>query len=110
MLDSLRTQLRILLRSQRPLDISFCCNIRDMNNGTMIAYCRCERTRKVALMTALLQEAGFSQQEKALKIIAKSLFRELKENGYDSRQIVSVSSELISLVTSDLRINRSAAT
>ncbi len=61
-------------------------------------------------MTALLQEAGFSQQEKALKIIAKSLFRELKENGYDSRQIVSVSSELISLVTSDLRINRSAAT
>ena len=61
-------------------------------------------------MTALLREAGFSQQEKALKIIAKSLFRELKDNGYDSRQIVSVSSELLSLVTSDLRINRSAAT
>lgn len=61
-------------------------------------------------MTALLQEAGFSQQEKALKIIAKSLFRELKDNGYDSRQIVSVSSELLSLVTSDIRINRTATT
>lgn len=60
-------------------------------------------------MTALLQEAGFCQQEKALKIIAKSLFRELKENGYDSRQIVSVSSELLSLVTSDIRVNRSPA-
>ncbi len=60
-------------------------------------------------MTALLQEAGFGQQEKALKIIAKSLFRELKENGYDSRQIVSVSSELLSLVTSDIRVNRSTA-
>lgn len=59
-------------------------------------------------MSPLLYEATLSEQEKALKIIAKSLFRELKENGYDSRQIVSVSSELISLVTTDLRTTRSA--
>ena len=59
-------------------------------------------------MSPLLHQSGFRQQEKALKIIAKSLFRELKENGYDSRQIVSVSSELISLVTTDLRTTRSA--
>jgi hypothetical protein len=41
--------------------------------------------------------------EKALRIIAKSLFRELKQNGYNSKQIVSLSSELLALVTLDLR-------
>jgi len=43
------------------------------------------------------------QHGKALKIIAKSLFRELKQHGYDSHQIVSVSTELLELVTSDLQ-------
>jgi hypothetical protein len=41
--------------------------------------------------------------DRSLKILAKSIFRELKQNGYDSRHIVSLSTELISLVTSDLR-------
>ncbi len=55
-------------------------------------------------MSPLLSEISPSPgNEKALKIIAKSLFRELKQHGYDCRQIVSVSSELISLVTLDLR-------
>jgi hypothetical protein len=55
-------------------------------------------------MSPLMSEAAPLQEHtKALKIIAKSLFRELKENGYDSRQIVTLTSELISLVTSDLR-------
>jgi len=41
--------------------------------------------------------------DRSLKIIAKSLFKELKENGYDTRQIVNLSTELLSLVTSELR-------
>jgi len=55
-------------------------------------------------MSPLLREVvRAGQNDKALKIIAKSLFRELKEHGYDCRQIVSVSTELLGLVTTDLR-------
>lgn len=55
-------------------------------------------------MSALLNQISVqANHDKALKIIAKSLFRELKEHGYDCRQIVSLSSELLSLVTTDLR-------
>lgn len=48
-------------------------------------------------------------QDRSLKIIAKSLFKELKENGYDNRQIVNLSTELLSLVTSELRAGDQAA-
>ena len=41
--------------------------------------------------------------ERPIKIIAKSLFRELRSNGYDDRQIVALSAELISLLTVDIR-------
>jgi hypothetical protein len=42
------------------------------------------------------------EREKALKILAKSIFKELKSQGYDSRQIVGLATELIAQVTSDL--------
>lgn len=48
--------------------------------------------------------------DRSLKIIAKSLFKELKENGYDHRQIVNLSTELLSLVTTELKDNQEAAT
>ncbi len=61
-------------------------------------------------MSSLLTQVGIkADHDKALKIIAKSLFRELKENGYDPREIVSLSTELISLVTSDIRGGRKIA-
>jgi len=40
---------------------------------------------------------------KALKILAKSIFRELKAQGYDPKQVVGLATELISLVTTDLQ-------
>jgi hypothetical protein len=40
---------------------------------------------------------------KGAKILAKSLFKELRGSGYSANQILSVSSELIDLVTQDLR-------
>src|SRR5688572_13578269 len=50
------------------------------------------------------QEAARSMQEreKALKILARSIFKELKSQGYEAKQIVSLATELISQVTSDL--------
>jgi hypothetical protein len=40
---------------------------------------------------------------KALKILAKSIFKELKGQGYDNKQVVSLATELISLVTDELQ-------
>lgn len=40
---------------------------------------------------------------KGTKILAKSLFKELRTNGYSANQILSLSSELIDLITQDLR-------
>lgn len=58
-------------------------------------------------MGALINEANSTRlHDRSLKIIAKSLFRELKENGYDNRQIVNLSTELLSLVTTELRDNQ----
>jgi hypothetical protein len=61
-------------------------------------------------MATLVTQLPAGQHDRSLKIIAKSLFKELKANGYDSRHIVSLSTELISLVTSDLRGEQAAAT
>jgi hypothetical protein len=43
-----------------------------------------------------------ADREKALKILAKSIFKELKSQGYDTKQVVGLATELISLVTTDL--------
>ena len=40
---------------------------------------------------------------KGTKILAKSLFKELRSNGYSPNQILSLSTELIDLVTQGLR-------
>lgn len=55
------------------------------------------------MATIVTQALSGHAQDRSLKIIAKSLFKELKANGFDSRHIVSLSTELISLVTSELR-------
>lgn len=39
----------------------------------------------------------------APKILAKSFFKELRENGYDHNAIVAISTELLDLVTQELR-------
>ncbi len=45
----------------------------------------------------------------ATKILAKSLFKELRGNGYTPNQILGLSTELIDLVTQDLRDANAAA-
>jgi len=39
---------------------------------------------------------------KALAILAKSIFRELRGQGYEPAQIVSFATEILSLVTNDI--------
>jgi hypothetical protein len=43
-----------------------------------------------------------SPDPKSLKILAKSIFRELRGQGYSPTQIVSFSAEIIELVTTEL--------
>jgi len=47
--------------------------------------------------------APHPNREKALKILSKSIYKELRQNGYEPRQIVALASEIISLVTSDIK-------
>lgn len=42
-------------------------------------------------------------RERALKILSKSIYRELRQNGYEPKQIVALATELVSLVTSDIK-------
>lgn len=42
-------------------------------------------------------------RERALKILSKSIYRELRQNGYEPKQIVALATELVSLVTTDIR-------
>ncbi|MBI5070694.1 MAG: hypothetical protein HZB56_20930 [Deltaproteobacteria bacterium] len=45
---------------------------------------------------------------KGTRILAKSLFKELRGSGYSANQILGLSTELIDLVTQDLRDASSA--
>jgi len=42
-------------------------------------------------------------RERALKILSKSIYKELRQNGYEPKQIVALATELISLVTTDIK-------
>ena len=42
-------------------------------------------------------------REKALKILSKSIYKEQRQNGYEPKMIVALATELISLVTSDIK-------
>ena len=48
-------------------------------------------------------QASLGERDRAIKILAKSIFRELKMNGYETRQIVALSSELLGLVTTNMK-------
>lgn len=42
-------------------------------------------------------------EPRALQILAKSVFRELKGSGYDRSDIVAFATEMLSLVSTDIR-------
>jgi len=43
------------------------------------------------------------------RILARSFYRELRENGYTPRQLLALSTELIDLITRDLQAERKGA-
>jgi hypothetical protein len=50
-----------------------------------------------------LQPQGRNERDKAIRILAKSIYRDLRQQGYDTREIVALSSELIGLITTDIK-------
>jgi hypothetical protein len=49
--------------------------------------------------------ADARQRDRAIKILAKSIFKEMRQNGYSTKELVSLSTELLELVTSEIRPN-----
>jgi len=47
--------------------------------------------------------SAIPNRDKALKILSKSIYKEMRQNGYEPKQIVALATELISLVTSDIK-------
>jgi uncharacterized protein (UPF0335 family) len=47
--------------------------------------------------------AARTERAKAVQILAKSIFKELRTQGYDTKEIVALSTELLGLVTNELR-------
>lgn len=52
---------------------------------------------------------GTSERNRAVRILAKSLYRDLRTQGFDERQIVSLATELISEVTQRMATESSRA-
>jgi hypothetical protein len=48
-------------------------------------------------------ETTMQAKNRALKILAKSIYRELRHNGYEPREIVALSTEILGLITTDIR-------
>jgi hypothetical protein len=49
-------------------------------------------------------------KDRALRILAKSIYKELRQSNYEPREIVTLSTELLSLITADIRPDSEAAT
>jgi len=47
-------------------------------------------------------EISMTQRNRAVRILAKSIYRQLTEQGYDEKQIVSLATELIGAVTREM--------
>ncbi|MCB9566333.1 MAG: hypothetical protein H6710_03810 [Myxococcales bacterium] len=50
-----------------------------------------------------MQPIETSAKPRALSILARSLFRQMREQGYSAEQIIGLSSELLDLVSKDIR-------
>jgi hypothetical protein len=49
-------------------------------------------------------------KSRAVKILAKSIYRDLEAQGFDEKQIVALATELISEVTTKISISRDSTT
>jgi hypothetical protein len=61
-----------------------------MRNSTVLTAEKIEKTPA---------EAPLIAKNRAVKILARSIYRELRSQGYDDKQVVSLATELIAEVT-----------
>jgi len=61
----------------------------------------------IAMMREAIEVSG--ERNRAVRILAQKIFRELRNNRYTPQQIVGISSELIGLITSEMRPDRMRA-
>jgi hypothetical protein len=59
-------------------------------------------TKTKPIPAAAPATVGQPNREKAIQILSKSIYKELRENGYEPKQIVALATEIISLVTTDI--------
>lgn len=55
---------------------------------------------------AAFESVSDPRDPRAARILAKSIYRELRATGFGEREVMAVASELISLVTADVRDER----
>jgi hypothetical protein len=60
------------------------------------------KTKTKPSPAATAAPATLPNREKAIQILSKSIYKELRENGYEPKQIVALATEIISLVTTDI--------
>jgi hypothetical protein len=53
-------------------------------------------------LATMQTESPVINRERQLRILSKSLYRDLRQNGYEPKQIVALASELIAQVTTDI--------
>ena len=53
-------------------------------------------------LATIQTETPVMNRERALRILSKSLYRDLRQNGYEPKQIVAFASEMIAQVTTDI--------
>lgn len=63
---------------------------------------------KSSLNTKFSGSKTLNNSEKAIKLLASSIFKQLQEEGCEPRDIISVSSQLIDLVTTEISKDESS--
>lgn len=58
-------------------------------------------------MALPFDSAPNSRDPRAFAILAKSIYRELRANGYVERDVVAIAGELLDMVTDDVKSRRS---
>ncbi len=60
-------------------------------------------------LASMQTEPPVASRERSLRILSKSLYRDLRQNGYEPKQIVALASELIEQVTTDITTESTVA-
>ena len=60
-------------------------------------------------MALPFDETGGARDPRALAILAKTIYRELRASGYEERDVMALASELLGVVTAEVKRRRARA-